>query len=72
MATQTKIRMGNDEFILYIRKWHPNCITVTKDLGKKIWIWLRKRGATKCPIKPEHSYWDKSGKVNKDLSAHFG
>lgn len=66
-----KIRMGNDEFILYIRKWHPSCKTITKDLGKTIWKWLRKKGAIKCSIKPKHSYWDKSDKVNKDmLPAH--
>lgn len=63
----SKITMGNDEFILYIRKWHPNCLISTKELGKKIWRWLRKRGAEKSPIKPVHSYWDKSGKVNKDM-----
>ena len=62
-----KITMGNDEFILYIRKWHPECTTITKDLGKKIWIWLRKHGAQKSPIKPQHSYWDESKKVNKDM-----
>lgn len=59
--------MGNDEFILYIRKWHPDCTTPTTELGKSIWLWLEKRGAKKCPIKPIHSYWDKSEKVNKDM-----
>jgi len=63
----TKITMGNDEFILYIRKWHPSCVKTTKDLGKEIWIWLREKGAIKSPIKPKHSYWDKSAKVNKDM-----
>lgn len=66
-----KIKMGNDEFILYIRKWRPSCITTTKDLGKLIWKWLRKRGAIKVKIKPIPSYWDKSDRVNKDmLPAH--
>lgn len=32
--------MGNDEFILYIRKQHPNCQISTKDLGRYIWEWI--------------------------------
>lgn len=35
------IRMGNDEFILYIRKNYQNNNTITSQLGKSIWIWLR-------------------------------
>lgn len=35
------IRMGNDEFILYIRKQHPNCKITNEILGKRIWQWLR-------------------------------
>lgn len=30
------IIMGSDEFILYIRKQHPNCQTTTQVLGRKI------------------------------------
>ncbi len=63
----TKIKMGNDEFILYIRKWHPECKTITSQLGKSIWLWLDANGATKCQPKSKHSYWDKSDKVNKDM-----
>ena len=29
--------MGNDEFILYIRKHHPNCILSAGELGKRIY-----------------------------------
>jgi len=32
------ITMGNDEFILYIRKQYPNCQLNTKDLGRFIWV----------------------------------
>jgi hypothetical protein len=32
--------MGNDEFILYIRKQYPNCQINTKDLGRFIWEWI--------------------------------
>ena len=34
------ITMGNDEFILYIRKQYPNCQLNTKDLGRFIWEWI--------------------------------
>lgn len=61
------ITMGNDEFILYIRKWHPDCEIITSQLGKEIWVWLENKGAVKSPKKPKHSYWDKSDKVNKDM-----
>lgn len=63
----TKITMGNDEFILYIRKWHSKCETITSQLGKEIWVWLKTKGAVKSPKKPNCSYWDKSDKVNKDM-----
>lgn len=62
-----KITMGNDEFILYIRKWHPDCKTITSQLGKLVWIWLEAKGSIKSPLKPKHSYWDKSDKVNKEM-----
>lgn len=36
----TKIQMGNDEFILYIRKTSKSCSLINPDLGKKIWDWI--------------------------------
>jgi transcriptional regulator with XRE-family HTH domain len=42
----TTIQMGNDEFILYIRKNYPDCAASNVDLGKKIWTWIEKRDAT--------------------------
>ena len=51
-----RITMGNDEFILYIRKWHPECRTKTKQLGKEIWMWLRNRKAQKLNEQPQHKY----------------
>jgi transcriptional regulator with XRE-family HTH domain len=42
----TSIQMGNDEFILYIRKNYPNCATNNDQLGKRIWEWIRERDAT--------------------------
>lgn len=35
------IRMGNDEFILYVRKNYENCATANVDLGKRIWAWIK-------------------------------
>ena len=59
--------MGNDEFILYIRKWHPRCNTPTPQLGKSIWIWLRDRGAVKLKEQPQHTYWVKAQKVEIEM-----
>ena len=41
----TSIQMGNDEFILYIRKNHPDCAISNDDLGKKIWKWINESDA---------------------------
>jgi hypothetical protein len=35
------IEMGNDEFILYIRKTYPECKGTNEVLGRKIWEWIR-------------------------------
>ena len=40
------IRMGNDEFILHIRKFYPNCEISNDQLGKSIWQWLRDNDST--------------------------
>ena len=37
-----KIKMGNDEFILYIRKNSLGRDKGNAELGKKIWKWLKK------------------------------
>ncbi len=31
------IQMGNDEFILYVRKINTNCLTPNDTLGRLIW-----------------------------------
>ncbi len=43
MTTGDQIEMGNDEFILYIRKHHPQNKTLNNQLGKRIWHWLREQ-----------------------------
>jgi transcriptional regulator with XRE-family HTH domain len=45
-AMGTTIKMGNDEFILYIRKIHPACNTTNDDLGRRIWKWIQEHDAT--------------------------
>ena len=44
---ESKITMGNDEFILYIRKNSNTCNIKNDRLGRIIWKWLRDRGASK-------------------------
>jgi hypothetical protein len=41
------IIMGNEEFILYIRKKSKVCSIANDQLGKIIWNWLQSKGATK-------------------------
>lgn len=63
---ETKITMGNDEFILYIRKKTSNCSFSNDQLGKMIWIWLRDRGASKTE-EDRNSEWGKDAdNINKD------
>lgn len=62
------VQMGNDEFILYIRKRHPSCRTSNKTLGKKIWGWVRDHdpSARKLGKAHERCLWGADGKfVNK-------
>ena len=57
----TKIRMGNDEFILYIRKT-SECEKSNDHLGREIWKWLRNKGAKKLfDEKPQPCYWETNG-----------
>lgn len=45
-----RITMGNDEFILYIRKSYPSCSVTNNQLGKRIWAWVQAQdpGASKA------------------------
>ncbi len=42
----TSIEMGNDEFILYIRKRYPDCKKRNDVLGENIWKWIIKEDKT--------------------------
>ena len=61
------ITMGNDEFILYIRKNSDACLLTNDQLGKKIWQWLRDKGATKVE-EDKTCFWETRGNsVDADL-----
>jgi hypothetical protein len=57
-SMESNITMGNDEFILYIRKQTKTCAITNDQLGKMIWIWLRDRGAKKTK-EDKLSLWGK-------------
>jgi len=62
----SKIVMGNDEFILYIRKHTDSCTIKNDRLGRLIWEWLRDRDAIKTEEdKPCH--WGDSTVNTDDL-----
>jgi len=58
------IQMGNDEFILYIRKKNDKCSLTNDQLGKMIWIWLmnKKHKGQKVNDKPEPAIWGDTAK----------
>ncbi|MDR2083881.1 MAG: hypothetical protein LBP67_02665 [Bacteroidales bacterium] len=61
------IKMGNEEFILYIRKWHPNCEITNDKLGRKIWEWIKYNDKTARQLNREECPWGKNAKnVNKE------
>ncbi len=62
------IRMGNDEFILYIRKTYPECKTTNDVLGKKIWEWIKNRMPNAEIIKENKPcYWENMGDSISDV-----
>lgn len=50
------ITMGSDEFILYIRKQHPNCQMTTIRLGWRIALWMRGKGFYNSKAKKGESF----------------
>lgn len=51
------IVLGNDEFLLYIRKQYRNCRTTNDTLGRQIWIWLRNVDSAARKVQEEPCYW---------------
>lgn len=53
------IQMGNDEFILYIRKWHINCALSNDALGKLIWQRIRELDSEAVKIREDEPvHWE--------------
>jgi hypothetical protein len=59
----TSITMGNDEFILYIRKNYPKCSKENDDLGLRIWTWIKENDATPCKVDKAGNRDDNAGPV---------
>lgn len=55
------ITMGNDEFILYIRKQHPSCTVANPTLGHLIWVWLQQADPNAQLIGRAPTYWGATG-----------
>ena len=56
------IEMGNDEFILYIRKRYPRCNRTNDVLGRKIWEWIRDNDPNAVQTKEDaRCYWGDTG-----------
>lgn len=51
--------MGNDEFILYIRKQNKKCNLTNNQLGRKSWEWLRDYANGKEVTKDMICLWGK-------------
>jgi len=59
-----RIRMGNDEFILYVRKNH-DCRLTNEPLGRQIWIWIRENANGRKTEEDQPCRWG-------DTGAHIG
>lgn len=56
----TTIKMGNDEFILYIRK-NSKCSLTNDQLGKMIWIWISEKDVNASQVEEDKPCsWGKS------------
>lgn len=63
------IRMGNDEFILHIRKINPNCEIPNDQLGKSIWQWLRDNDTTAEIVERDQPCrWGNSPEITSETS----
>lgn len=65
-STKT-IQMGNDEFILYIRKSSTICSITNDKLGKNIWKWLQERGAVIIEENKPCTWGESAKNIDKQL-----
>jgi len=61
------IRMGNDEFILYLRKNGLAKGVPSPIIGKKIWEWLSPKGA-KIVEPDKECHWGKTGDAIDEIN----
>jgi hypothetical protein len=55
------IQMGNDEFILYIRKKPSKCSLTNDQLGKMIWVWILENDKNAIQVEEDKpSLWGKT------------
>ena len=69
MVSSSIIRMGNDEFILHIRKHFQNCEISNDQLGKTIWQWLRDNDPTAEIVeRDEPCQWGNSPEITSETT----
>jgi hypothetical protein len=63
------ITMGNDEFILYIRKNFPSCEVPNDQLGKTIWQWLERNDPVAVIVERDQPcQWGSSDTITSETS----
>ncbi|HEY6871401.1 MAG TPA: hypothetical protein VI298_01610 [Geobacteraceae bacterium] len=63
------ITMGNDEFILFIRKNFPNCRIPNDQLGKTIWHWLEMNDpSSEIVERDQPCQWGNSEAITSEFS----
>ena len=63
------ITMGNDEFILYIRKNFTNCPISNDKLGKTIWLWLQENdSSSQITVRDQPCQWGNSEEITSEVS----
>lgn len=62
----SRIRMGNDEFILNIRK-NGVCALTNDQLGRRIWVWLRDNANGKQLVENQPCRWGSTGQFIDEL-----
>jgi hypothetical protein len=56
------VEMGNDEFILYIRKRYPGCTQRNDRLGRQIWEWIQGADGNARKVREDQPcYWGDVG-----------
>ena len=59
--------MGNDEFILHIRKHYPQCQLRTDNLGKRIYQWIHQADPNARIVEENATcYWGSEGDFVSD------